>query len=111
MKTIIILTSLILFVYSEISVNAEPKELSDHQMTDVSVDDTISDKDNKTSEAENGELKTNTTSPAEDISIIKNPVDNPAELNKAEIFRLENQAAEQRVNDQIKDSLRGIPAQ
>lgn len=110
MKNIIILASLILFVYSPLSVNAEPKELSEHQMTDVSVDDTISDKDNKTIGTETGEPKNNTPSSAKDISIIKNPVDNPAELNKAEIFRLENQAAEQRVNDQIKDSLRGIPA-
>lgn len=111
MKNIIILASLILFVYSATSVNSEPKELSEHQMTDVSVDDTISDKDNKTSKTENEELKKNVSSPAEDISIIKNPVDNPTELNKAEIFRLENQAAEQRVSDQIKDSQRGIPVQ
>lgn len=111
MKNIIILASLILFVYSALSVNAEPKELSEHQMTDVSVDDTINDKEKNNTETENGELKKNSPPSAENVSIIKNPVDNPAELNKAEIFRLENQAAEQRVNEQIRDSLRGIPAQ
>lgn len=110
-KINILIASLIFLVCSAIYVNAEPKELSEHQMTDVSVDDTISDKEKKPNEAENGELKKNTPPPAEDVSIIKNPVDNPAELNKAEIFRLENQAAEQRVNEQIRDSLRGIPVQ
>jgi hypothetical protein len=111
MKKIFFLASLILLVYSVTAVNSEPKELSDHQMTDVSVDDTISDKDNKKDDTENGELKKAGHPSTNDISIIKNPVDNPTELNKAEIFRLENQAAEQRVNDQIKDSLRGIPVQ
>ncbi len=110
-KINIIIASLIFLVCSAIYVNAEPKELSDHQMTDVSVDDTINDKDNKKDKAENGELKKAGPQSVNDIGIIKNPVDNPAELNKAEIFRLENQAAEQRVNDQIKDSLRGIPVQ
>lgn len=110
-KINIIIASLIFLVYSALYANAEPKELSEHQMTDVSVDDTINDKEKIAKEDENGELKKNTPPSAEDVSIIKNPVDNPAELNKAEIFRLENQAAEQRVNEQIRDSLRGIPAQ
>lgn len=110
-KSNIILVSLFLLVYSAISVNAEPKKLSEHQMTDVSVDDTITAKENKTDGTENGEPKKSVPPSADDISIIKNPVDNPVELNKAEVLRLENQAAEQRVNDQIKNTLIGIPIQ
>lgn len=107
----IILSSLLMIISTSFSASSEPKGLSEHQMTDLSVDDTISGHDNDKKNEETSADKKNTPPSSDVVNIIKNPVDDPAELNKAEVFRLENQAAEQRVNDQIRDSLKGIPPQ
>ena len=109
MKNIFIFTMLLLAIaFQPMFAMAGPEELSEKQMTDLSVDDTISSKEKK-SEADKDQ---NTSKPlpagVTDLDIIKNPVDNPAELNKAEILRLENQAADQRVNDQLKNTMQGL---
>ncbi len=104
----IIFLSLIMLTITVISAYSGPKELSENQMTDVTVDDTISDNDPKKSEVTDDANKKVPPS-SKVINIIKNPVDDPVELNKGENIRFENQAAEQRVNDQIRDSLKGIP--
>ena len=89
-------------------VSAGPEELSEHQLTDVTVDDTIDD-GRKKAENKGEDSKRKGPPSAEDMNIIKNPVDDPAELNKAEILRLENRDAELRVNEQLRNTLMGIP--
>lgn len=89
-------------------VSAGPEELSEHQMTDVTVDDTITD-GKKTDENQTADVKRKGPPSADAMKVIKNPVDDPAELNKSEILRLENRDAELRVNEQLKNTLIGIP--
>ena len=89
-------------------VSAGPEELSEHQMTDVTVDDTITD-GKKADDGQTADVKRKGPPSAEDMSVIKNPVDDPAELNKAEMLRLENRDAEIRVNEQLRNTLIGIP--
>jgi hypothetical protein len=100
MKKILAHSLCFLLVFSmALPVSAGPTELSDNQLTDMSVDDSVST-DTKTDE------DGNPLPPAADL--IKNPVDNPAEISKSEVLRLENQAADQRVTDQIQNTLQGV---
>ncbi|GAB6094955.1 hypothetical protein JCM14469_12070 [Desulfatiferula olefinivorans] len=89
----------LLVVGPALPLYAGPTELSDNQLTDMAVDDSVSP-EAKTDE--NG----NPLPPASDL--IKNPVDDPAEISKTEVLRLENQAADQRVMDQIQNTLQGV---
>lgn len=103
----IISIAILVALYTAQPAFAGPEELSDRQMTDLMVDDTISDGKN-VDDNKKGATGTDYSS-TEKIKIIKNPVDDPAELNKAEIHRLENREAEQRVNEQLRNTLMGIP--
>ena len=106
-----ILVLFVLLAYPAANAGAGPKELSEHQLTDVTVDDTMVSNEDKKDGENADDAKKKTPRPGEDLNVIKNPVDNPAELNKAEVLRLENQNAEQRVNEQIRNTLIGIPPQ
>lgn len=99
MKKILVHSLCFLLVFGmALPVSAGPTELSDNQLTDMAVDDSVST-DTKTDEEGNPIPSTS--------DLIKNPVDNPAEISKSEVLRLENQAADQRVMDQIQNTLQG----
>lgn len=95
---------------SVVSLWAGPKEMTESQLTDISVDDTVvtpGEENGDSADAKKKALEDN----ASDMNMIKNPVDDPALLNQAEVLRLERQAADQRVNDQIQSTLQRVPNQ
>lgn len=105
MKHIIAMALSSLFVlFLALPVLCGPTELSESQLTDMTVVDPDS--------FDNGEEdKESTTPPQTDkhaADLIRNPVDNPSEITKHEVFRLENQAADQRVTDQLQNTTQGI---
>lgn len=100
------------FVFcSALTLWAGPKEMTESQMTDITVDDTVVSPGQADSEDEANEAKSSIADKSSQISLLKNPVDDPTLLNQAEIMRLEKQAADQRVNDQIQNSLQNLPNQ
>ncbi|MBU1169663.1 MAG: hypothetical protein KKD44_08885 [Proteobacteria bacterium] len=109
-QRLLVLYVMLVFAWAPMAFSG-PEELSETQMTDMSVDDTLTtnNQKEKSTTAKNDKLPPEATHL--DRNMITNPVDNPTELNKAEILRLENQAADQRVNDQIRNTLQGVPDQ
>lgn len=97
------------FILWSIIVWAGPTQLTDSQMTDMSVTDTVVNPNEVNENTVTPNAKLDSKKKQSVIGQIKNPVDDPAVLNQAELLRLEKQAADQRVNDQIQNSLQGIP--
>ena len=107
-KTIAIAFIMFLFVSFPMIVNAGPKELNDTQMTDASVETPVAGYDKNSKNKTDLDKKSVPKKTHLGVEVIKNPVDNPDEINKSGLIRLDNQAADQKVNDQIRDNAQGI---
>lgn len=108
-KITLIALCLAFVIFSSFSVWAGPEEMTESQMTDMSVDDTVISTDQDDMDGTSTTAKATLGDQATRMNLIKNPVDDPTLLNQAEILRLERQAADQRVNDQIQNTIQIVP--